>query len=316
MKRTINVFVIIVGSLLAVYALTMVFTLIWGLNTSLKHASDFGPERNVLGLPNLEIWKKAAEFYQTDLHLFSNYVNVVENLNIPGEGDAYYTMWGELVDHSKPNNLFDLIWNTISYAIFSAVLQAFIPCYMGYLCAKYPNKFSDILYTFLLVIMMIPIVGAYSAEIVLLKALGLHDTLIGNLIQKSSFTGIYFFIFYAYFKGVPDSYIEAAEVDGASQFRVMFTIMMPLAIKTISTVALLRFVGFWNDYNVAVLYLPSRPTLAFAVYYLSVRGGGNNFSSIPSRVAACMFLALPVLIIFVVLKDKLMGNVSMGGVKG
>lgn len=312
MKRTINVFIIIVGALLAVYALTMIFTLVWGLNTSFKHYADFGnPDKNVLGLPNLAWWGK-----EEGQHLFSNYVNVIENLEIVGR-ETFYTMWSEEpVVHFTKSGLLDLIWNTISYAMFSAILQAFIPCYMGYLCSKYPNKFSDIIYTFLLVIMMIPVIGAYPSELALLKALGLHDTLIGNLIQKASFTGIYFFIFYAFFKGVPDSYIEAAEVDGASQFRVMFTIMMPLAIKTISTVALLRFVGFWNDYTVAVLYLPTRPTLAFAIYYLSIRAAGGKFGSVPARIAACMFLALPVLIIFVVLKDKLMGNVSMGGVKG
>lgn len=315
-KNTINPFMIIVCILLAVYAFTMIFVLIWGLNTSLKHYSDFGnPERNVLGLPNLEIWKLVAQ-KKPGQNIFSNYVTVIENLEIVSR-ESFYTMWSdEAVVHSNRANLFDLVWNTISYAIFSAILQAILPCIMGYLCSKYSYKFSDFIYAFLLIQMMIPIIGTYPAELALLKSLGLYDTLIGNLIQKMSFTGVYFFIFYAYFKGIPDSYIEAAEVDGASQFRIMITIMLPLAIKTISTVALLKFVHFWNDYTVAVLYLPTRPTLAYAIYYLGVAGKGQAFSGAPARVAASMFLALPILIVFVVLKDKLMGNVSMGGVKG
>ena len=315
-KNTINPFSIIVCILLSVYALTIAFTLIWGINTSFKHNMDFSnPNRNVLGLPNLEVWKLVAQKYPGQ-NLFSNYVNVIQNLKLD-EKATFYTMWSdEPVKHIAKPGIFELLWNTISYALLSAFVQAMVPCFMGYLCSKYSYKFSEFLYAFSLIQMMIPVIGAYPAELALLKGLGIYDSLIGNLIQKASFMGIYFFIFYAYFKGVPDSYIEAAEVDGASQFRIMTTIMLPLAIKTISTVTLLRFVGFWNDYNVAVLYLPTRPTLAFAIHRACIQEKVPEVSSVPAKVAACIVLALPILIIFVVLKDKLMGNVSMGGVKG
>ena len=163
--------------------------------------------------------------------------------------------------------------------------------------------------------MTIPTVGIYPSEITLLRNLGLYDTMIGIYIQKFSCYGMYFFVFHAFFESIPDTYSEAAEIDGASQFTIMVRIMMPLAVKMIGTVMLIQFIHLWNDYQTAYLYLPSYPTLAYGVWYVNFQGGGE-LGRTPVRVASCMTLAIPVLIIFSFFKDKIMGNVSMGGIKG
>ena len=271
----------------------------------------------MLGLPDFSFIGRPYE-PGVEFHLLSNYEKVF-NSSVRVDSESFYTMFGETTHDpyratNNQANFLDMIWNTVGYAVFSAILHAAVPCLVGYLCSRYRYKFSEFIYTFLLIQMMIPIVGAYPSELAFLKATGLYDSLWGNLIQKFSCTGIYFFIFYAFFRGVPDSYEEAAEVDGASQFRIMLTIMMPLAIKTITTVALLKFVFFWNDYSTMVLYLPTRPTLAYGVHYLAFTSNANSFVT-TAKIAISLCLALPIFLIFIFLKERLMGDVSMGGVK-
>ena len=134
--------------------------------------------------------------------------------------------------------------------------------------------------------------------------------------MKFHFGGMYFLVFYAYFKGLPDTYAEAAEIDGASQFRVLVMIIMPLAIKIMSTVFMILFVQLWNDYRTALIYMPTHPTLAYAVYHVAIYTNKGAFATIPAKTASCITLAVPILILFIFFKDKIMGNVTLGGIKG
>lgn len=142
----------------------------------------------------------------------------------------------------------------------------------------------------------------------------MYDTIWGMWIKSFTFANSYFLIFHAFFSGVSDTYTEAAQLDGASQFRILWTIYVPLASKTITTVFLLLFVANYNDYNTSLLYIPTHPTLAYAVWYFS-RGMGGGSENPPFNFAASMTLALPMVILFVFFKKKLMGDISLGGIK-
>ena len=123
---------------------------------------------------------------------------------------------------------------------------------------------------------------------------------------------MYFFVFTAFYQSVPDSFSEAAEIDGASQFHILTKIILPLSVKTLSTVFLIQFIHFWNDYQTANLYMPTKPTLAYLVWKMTTISDLNEATL---RISTTMMLALPILVAFIFLKDKLMGNVSMGGLK-
>ena len=312
-KETVGLFIITIGIVLAIYSLLMLSLMFWGFNTSLKHRMDFdNPGYNVLGLPDFSLWTRKG------LSIFNNYQTVIENMEIKVSGQSYYTIFSdEPVRHFAHVTFWSLIWNTISYCILASIIQTIVPTVVGFMCAKYRYKYSEIVYTTVLVVMMLPIVGTAPAELKLLKDLALYDTLIGNLIQKFHFSDMYFLIFFAFFQGIPDSYQEAAEIDGASQFRVISTIMIPLAIKLMGTVFLLRAVGYWNDYNSVLMYLPTRPTFAYAIYdTVFLNHQAYEMKTTTVRIAGSMLLVTPILIIFLIFKDRLMGNVSIGGIKG
>lgn len=307
-KSIVNViFVTIICVVLCLYVATIVFSLLWGLLTSFKSDLDFTRARNYWGLPAWGLSESEIKF--------GNYQIVVDNFTrLIGSLKASWRVNGVRVTHKSTNNLFTVLLNTILYAGVGACIFSLVPCVVGYMVAKYKFKFSGFIYSMCLAIMVIPSVGIYPAEIALLRNLGLYDTWIGYFIQKFNFTGMYFFVFFAFFQTLPNSFMEAAEVDGASQLRVLTSIIIPLAAKMLSTVILLNFIQLWNDYNVPLLYMPTKPTLAYAVFSFS-RDYSNEYSVAPVKIAGSMFLAVPVLVIFICLKDKLMGNISLGGLK-
>ena len=291
--------------ILCVYVISLLFTLGWGVLTSLKSVADFEIKKNVLGLPS-------ASLSADELKL-GNYASLLSSFNFTLTNPFY--RGAKLVIHSTKVTVWNTLLYTFAFTAVTAILNAFVPAIAAYMCAKYKFVSSKIIYTTNLVIMIIPIVGSYPSAIALLRSMGLYDTMIGYYIQNFNYSGMYFFVFYAFFESMTDAYSEAAEIDGASQYRVLFTIALPLAGKLLMTVWLLKFVAHWNDYSTILLYLPTKPTLAFVIYrsFLSTTNGEHPVGEI---TAGCMVLAAPLLVIFILFKDRLMGNLSLGGEKG
>lgn len=325
-KFKINVYGIIVGTILTLYALSMIFAIGWGVLTSLKYRTDF-ESGNYLGLPSMEHWKTVADYvkslkitdpvykdYKNFTHIFGNFVNAIENVTVFNpEADYYIGLNLERHIQRTPNGSFlGIVTNTLFYVLGSALCGAIAPCIAGYLCSKFKYKFSGFIYAFVIFVMATPIVGNTTAKMLLLQKLALYDTFYGQWIMHFNFVGSNFLIFFAYFKGITDTYGEAAQIDGASYFRIMWRIYVPLASKIFSTIFLLQFVALYNDYMTALYYLPTYPTLSFAIWKIQSMG---KFNSKPELISAALLLSLPILVIFLAFKNKLMGNISLGGVK-
>ena len=289
-KRTLSLLNVSLFLVLLIYTISLIWPLIWAIMTSVKEQYDF--LYSPLGLPK--------EF------IFKNFSTVLDKVEVNAIVDGIQVKQG----------IGDMLVNTLLYVVGGAFVATFVPCVTAYATAKFPQKkMSGIIYATVIVTMIIPIVGSYPAEITMLKNLGIYDTLLGVWIQKANFLGMYFLVFHAAFKGMAKEYSEAAEIDGANEFTIMTRIMLPLVKNTFFTIFLIKFVEFWNDYQVPLLYLPSRPTLAFGLYYVS-NYTGNTISTVPLRMAGCIIILLPILALFVAFKEKLMGNITMGGVKG
>lgn len=314
-KSTINrIFWISLCVLLSAYALTIIVTLGWGVLTSLKNNNELLPlyGENWLGLPRLEGQVNSRkELFQ--LYNYQQIIKYYPQLE-PKCVAEYVNGRGEFISKPAEGGFPMVIVNTIVYTVVGSMLHTFIPAVVAYVVAKYDNVAGKIITGAALFAMTTPIIGSQASMLTMLRTLGLYDTFWGYLLQKASFTGMYFFVFTAFYESVPDSFAEAAEIDGASQLSVLLSIIIPLSVKMLSTVFVIQFIHFWNDYQTAYIYMPSHPTLAYAVWYLTsgndVAGGDKTV-----RMASSMALAVPMLIAFIFLKDKMMGNVSMGGLK-
>ena len=298
--------VCVLGAILLLYALSIIFVLGWGVLTSFKSRLDFFIERNVLGFPDVTLSKEEIRF--------GNYLRIIEAFEFDKSVKFYSA--GKYVQHVAHADLYLMVYNTFLYAVVGSLLQAIVPAVCAYLCAKFNFAFSKFAYTLVLFVMIIPIVGAYPAEITLLRDMGLYDTFLGYFFQKFNFTGMYFFVYFAFYETMPNSYAEAAEIDGANRYQILLSIVIPLSVKIISTVWLLQFVHFWNDYQTPLLYMPTKPTLAYGIYYLCHETARGQLANVPAKAAGCMILAVPLICLFIAFKEKLMGNISMGGIKG
>ena len=349
-KIKINPILIFVFCVLMVYAITMIGLLVWGFLTSLKTTMDFSTLGNVLGLPDIAAQKDMyLENYQKYLDhvalggdpsqtimweaaynqyllakkniVLDNYWKAIQNFGNFSTGDWSYisSIWGPIEKLSLRPTFGFTLFNSLFYGMGGAVAHAGTCLVVGFLCSKYRYKFSNFLYSLVVVIMVIPIVGAQPSMIELMKTTGMFDSYFGMIFQKINFTGMYFLVFYAYYLSLSDAYIEAAEIDGASQFRVFLTIIIPLASKMFWTIFILDFIAMWNDYNTPMIYFPTHPTVSYGIYRMVGTTEGEardpEQQGPPAYIAGCMILAIPIVIMFVFMSDRIMGNVSMGGLK-
>ena len=312
------------------YSLSLILMLFWGLMTSLKHFQDFNT--NKVGFPDFSAWEKFGFLIDGYDHIFANYVLFVENFTLTGDSfkTSFYTMFSsEPVEHNPGDiGLLQVLLNTLIFCAGGALLPTFMCCFMGYVCAKYKYKFSTVIYSIVVFVMVMPIVGNAPAMLDFLRKFGLYDTYVGHAIRQCSFTSMYFLVFYETFKGIPMTYSEAAMIDGASDWYIMTKICLPLALNVFATVALITFIQFWNDYQMAMLYMPSFPTLSYFLFQVQhqtqevfVKGLPFGMKSIrsefvPIKMTATVVLMTPILIIFIALHERLMGNLSIGGIKG
>lgn len=275
---------------LILLAVSFLFIVFWAMITSFKDIFEF--RNNVFGWPKQ--WT------------FDNYLHVIKNFKV-GATDPQTNIYGEV-------GFGMLMVNTIIYVVGCAFMTTAIPFLAAYLNAKYNYKLNKIITGFVIIALVLPIVGAEPATVSLLRSIGLYNTRFAISLLRGSIISMYFLIMCATFRGIPNELSEAAEVDGASQLRVMVQIVMPMAINIFGVVFLLQAVAYWNEYTATILYQPSYPTLAVGVFqaaHYSIRGMGY----VPRRLAVCCLLMVPIFIIFLIFHNKMMGNLQLGGLK-
>lgn len=288
LKTKFSPFTIVLLIVLAAYVFSM-FTLIgWALITSFKSPNDF--RTNAIGMPEKFVW---------------NYTFVYTKFYV-----SVLTESGMEVVYMETMFVYSIL-----YSLGCAFFQTLVPCITAYLCARFNYKFSKIVYTAVIVVMVLPIVGSLPAELQMAKNTGLYDSIWGLWIMKANFLGMYFLVFYDGFKGLSMTYTEAAKIDGASNMHILLAIVLPLVKNIFFTVMLVNFIGFWNDYQVPLLYMPSYPTVAYGMYNMA-NTRENNLSSVPMRMTGAMLMFIPIFTLFLIFQKRLLGNLTVGGIKG
>ena len=287
-KKNAGVFPWIGFVVFSIFTLCIFLPMIWAWITTFKMHNDF--RENLFGLPKQ--W------------VLNNYINAFKKFKVQNNNT-----------NNMPVKFWEMLWNTFLYAGIGTIICVACHYLVAYCTAKFRYKFSEIIYTTVLIIMVIPIIGDAAARLQLLRALNMYDNWWGFFFQRFGFTGMYFLIMHETIKAVPDSISEAAEIDGAGRLLVMFGIVLPQVLNMLGVVTLITFMGQWNEFQFAIMYMPSHPTLAAGLHTYNHSGDNEVARSIPMQLAGCMLLFYPMLILFIFLHDKMMGNLSMGGVK-
>ena len=301
-KKSISPTAVIIAVFLIAYTLIMFFFLYLGFITSLKTETDFVSHSNHFGIPR--------DFYEKTLAPWNwewgNFLKVTKYF------DQYDLERNGLIISYMPFGT--MVWYTILYAGVGAFIATLCPCIVAYATSKFNYKFNVVLDTICIVTMIIPVVGSSMSMVSVLYQLNIYDTFIALFLQKFYFANMYYLMFSAIFKGVSKEYYEAAHIDGASELTVMIKIAFPLVATSFGLIFLLYFISFWNDYTTLMLYAPSHPTIAYALYrvvFLSTKELNNE----TVKMAGCVIIVVPVIILFIIFRNKIMGNLTIGGVK-
>lgn len=285
-----SVFSVLLLVVLCLYALSLIGLFIWALLSSFKSPSEF--RVNSFGLPQSWVWNYSIIFKMYKMPLGPDANGVPQ---YAGMGQQYL--------------------NTILYALGCAFVQTTTQMIVAYVCARFNFKFLKPIYTVVIIVMIIPIVGSLPSEIQMAKTFGLFDSIPGMWVMKLNFLGLYFLVFYSSLKALPQTYTEAAKIDGADNFTIMLKIIFPMVFTTYLTVLLLNFIGYWNDYQVPLVYLPHYPTISLGLFRLGT-STDNILASVPMRMTAAMLVFVPILLLYIFTNQKLLGNLTAGGIKG
>ena len=290
-KKNFSVFYLSLFIVLSLYVCVLLILFGWGFLNSFKGQYDdgFGYYFDKISLP--KIWH------------FTNYTDVITKLEVTVQGDKF--------------TLFQMLINTLLYTFGTALVSTLVPCIVAYLIATYDKfVFSRIVHGFVIVTMILPIIGATPSVIEVLRFLNYYDSIVGMWLMNFNFlVGVHFLVFYDAFRGLSKTYKEAAEIDGASQFRIMASVMIPLVKTIFITIFILRFIAYWNDYQTPLLYMPHHPTIAYGIFIFFFQSD-NVYSTVPMKLTCAFIVAIPIIILFITCQKRIMQNITVGGIKG
>lgn len=289
LKKTSSVFGIVSLLILLAYVISLLVPLGWAFTTSFRDALDF----RIQGAWHLpEPW-------------INNYKVVFDYFQAKVVSGASFRMV----------KIPEMVFNSIVYALGGACVSTLTALLVAYVVAKFDFKYCKVIYVAIILQMIIPIVGSLPSELKMARDLGLYDKLLGMWVMKTHVSGLYFLVFYASFKQIPKTYTEAAELDGAGEFTVMVRIIFPFVKGSIFTVILLQFISLWNDYQTPLLYMPTHPTIAYGLQLFTGGAFEAATANVPMKLAGCILVAVPLLIVFVVFQKRLLGDITVGGLK-
>ena len=271
--------------------LSVLFPVVWLLYSSFKPLSEY----------YMNIWALPVEFK------FENYARVFELLKIQKTTIAGI----------KEFTIADMFGTSLVFTLVPTFIGSFPVIICGYILGKFSFPGNKFLYTLGIFLMITPIINTGAGGLKIAKSFNLYDNPLPNFILsfQGGFSGVHFLMFYALFKNIPISYAEAAQMDGASNFRIFAQIMFPMATPTWMCLMALSFIGGWNNYASFLLYYPSYANLAYGVYYFEQYA--QYFNATRTEVfAGFVICMIPSVIIYVLADRFVLNKFTVGGLKG
>lgn len=205
--------------------------------------------------------------------------------------------------------------NTLVFTVITTALMLAVIILAAFAFARLEFKGKNLVFTLFLSLMMIPNELVVITNFTTITDLGLRNTFTG-LILPSVTSVFYIYLLRENFAQIPDQLYYAAKVDGTSDFRYLRRVMMPICKPTIITIVILKVIECWNS------YVWPRLITDDASYYLvsngiqEIRENGFGRENIPAMMAAVVVISLPLIILFLVFRKKVMAGVARGGTKG
>lgn len=264
--------------LLAVWAIAVLFPFYWMLLTSIKSYASYNAEHIPLLYPTSPT--------------FENYI------------DAFTAV-----------PLADYFVNTLIFTVATTAIMLVVIIPAAYAFARMNFKGKNLLFTLFLSLMMIPNELVIITNFVTITNLDLRNTFLG-LILPSVTSVFYIYLLRENFAQIPDELYLAAKVDGTSDLKYLLKVMLPICRPTVVTVTILKVIECWNSYVWPRLITDDEAYFLVSNGIQEIRENGFGRENIPAMMAAVVVISLPLIILFLVFRRKIMEGVARGGTKG
>lgn len=205
--------------------------------------------------------------------------------------------------------------NTIVFTLITTALMLFVTVLAAFAFARLEFKGKDLAFTLFLSLMMIPTELVVITNYVTITELDLRNTFAG-LILPSVTSVFYIYLLKENFAQIPDELYYAAKVDGTSDLKYLYKVMIPICRPTIVTITILKVIECWNSYVWPRLVTDDQAYFLVSNGIQEIRENGFGRENIPAMMAAVVVISVPLIVIFLIFRKKIMAGVSRGGMKG
>lgn len=264
--------------LLSLWAIIVLFPFYWMVLTSVKSYGSYNSE-------------KIPSFF-TLSPTMQNYI------------DAFTTV-----------SLGKYLLNTLIFTVITTAIMLVVITLAAFAFARLEFKGRDAVFTLFLSLMMIPNELVVITNFATITNLGLRNTFTG-LILPSVTSVFYIYLLRENFAQVPDELYYAAKVDGTSDLRYLRKVMIPICKPTLITIVILKVIECWNSYVWPRLITDDPNYFLVSNGIQEIRENGFGRENIPAMMAAVVVISLPLIILFLIFRKKIMAGVARGGTKG
>lgn len=264
--------------LLSLWAIIVLFPFYWMVLTSVKSYGSYNSE-------------KIPSFF-TLSPTMQNYI------------DAFTTV-----------SLGKYLLNTLIFTVITTAIMLIVITLAAFAFARLEFKGRDAVFTLFLSLMMIPNELVVITNFATITNLGLRNTFTG-LILPSVTSVFYIYLLRENFAQVPDELYYAAKVDGTSDLRYLRKVMIPICKPTLITIVILKVIECWNSYVWPRLITDDPNYFLVSNGIQEIRENGFGRENIPAMMAAVVVISLPLIVLFLVFRNRIMEGVARGGLKG
>lgn len=205
--------------------------------------------------------------------------------------------------------------NTIIFMVGTTAIMLIVTVLAAFAFARLEFKGKNLAFTLILALMMIPSELVVITNFVTATNWDLRNTFTG-LILPSVASVFYIYLLKENFAQIPDELYYAAKVDGTTDLKYLFQVMIPISMPTIVTVTILKAIECWNSFVWPRLVTDDEAYYLVSNGIQAIRENGFGRENIPAMMAAAVVISLPLIVVFIIFRKKIMEGVARGGMKG
>jgi len=278
---------------MSVFLLVSLFPFYWMLRTALSNGASLASDPGSL-LPVDFTWGA----FERVLGLATT-----EEAQAQGGSGASLNFWGYLL-------------NSVFVATLITSGQVFFGALAAYAFARLRWPGRDAVFFLFLIALMVPPIFTQLPNFLLMRDLGLINTYAGIVLPFFFMTPFAIFFLRQFFLGISTEIEEAARLDGASDLRIFFKVILPMSAGPLATLAILQYIQAWNEYFWPLLVGSDQSvrvlTVALGVFRSQTPQGTPDWAGL---MAAALLAALPILLLFIVFSRKIVNSIGFSGIK-